>query len=142
MYSKEHPEKKAHVLIVEDDKAQSIVMQDALQAKYKVTLCPDAAGALRQLYLDDVDVILLDMSLRSGNMTGYQFLDYLKLLGKFEKTKVIAVTGKSLEDMESNSSYPKLDNYLQKPVTKEGVIAAIEKALLLRTGENENNEES
>ena len=137
MYSKDHPEKKAHILIVEDDQAQSVIMQDALHYKYDITLCPDAAEALRQLYTNDVDVILLDMTLRSSKMTGYQFLDYLKLLGKFDKTKVIAITGKSPEDMESNSSYIKLDNYLQKPVTKSGVIAAIEKALLLRTGENE-----
>lgn len=137
MYSKDHPEKKAHILIVEDDKAQSIIMKDALQDTYEITLCPDAAGALRELYMKDVDVILLDMTLKSSNMTGYQFLDYLKLLGKFEKTKVIAITGKSLETMEENSSFPKLDNYLQKPVTKKDVIAAIEKALLLRTGENE-----
>jgi DNA-binding NtrC family response regulator len=140
MYSKDHPEKKAHVLIVEDDQAQAIIMQDALHDKYDVTLCPDAAEALRQLYMNDVDVILLDMTLRSSKMTGYQFLDYLKMLGKFEKTKVIAITGKSPEDMESNSSYEKLDNYLQKPVTKDGVIAAIEKALLLRTGENEKTD--
>lgn len=137
MYSKDHPEKKAHILIVEDDQAQAIIMQDALHNKYDVTICPDAAGALRELYMKDVDVILLDMTLRSSSMTGYQFLDYLKMLGKFDKTKVIAITGKSLETMEGNSSFPKLDNYLQKPVTKDNVIAAIERALLLRTGENE-----
>jgi CheY-like chemotaxis protein len=139
MYASDHPENKAHVLIVEDDEAQLLVMQDALQDKYDVTLCPDAAEALRQLYTIDVDIILLDISLKSTTMTGYQFLDYLKMLGKFDKTKVIAITGQSLDQMEANSSYFKLDNYLQKPVTKKDVIAAIEKALLLRTGENEKN---
>jgi CheY-like chemotaxis protein len=135
MYSKELPDIKANILLVEDDESDAFAVKSVLESKYTVHLAVDSAEALRQMYLHPIDVIMLDINLGDKSLSGFQLIDYIRMLGKFDKVKIIAMTGKSLSTMEENTSFVKFDSYLYKPITKEGIVKAIEDALLLRTGE-------
>ncbi len=142
MYSKDLPDIKANVLLVEDNEADSFAVCSIIQHKFTVYRAADSAQALRILYLHPIDVIMLDINLGDKSLSGFQLIDYIRMLGKFDKVKIIAMTGKSLENMEENTSFKKFDSYLYKPITKIGIIKAIEEALLLRTGEpNADNED-
>lgn len=142
MYSKDLPDIKANILLVEDNKADAFAVCSVLEHKYTVLLAEDSAEALRQMYLHPVDVIMLDINLGDTSLSGFQLIDYIRMLAKFDKVKIIAMTGSSLAAMQENSSFLKFDSYLYKPITKEGIIIAIEKALLLRTGEPDDDKET
>ncbi|MES2765657.1 MAG: response regulator [Bacteroidota bacterium] len=141
MYSKDLPDIKANILLVEDDEADSFAVCSILEHKYTVHRAVDSAEALRLLYLHAIDVIMLDINLGDKSLSGFQLIDYIRMLGKFDKVKIIAMTGKSIENMEANASFIKFDSYLYKPITKAGIIKSIEEALLLRTGEPDENHE-
>lgn len=142
MYSKDLPDIKANILLVEDDETDAFAVKSVLEHKYSVFLAVDSAEALRQLYLHPIDVIMLDINLGDKSLSGFQLIDYVRMLGKFDKVKIIAMTGRSLATMQENSSFVKFDSYLYKPITKEGIIKAIEDALLLRTGEPDKKDEN
>ena len=141
MYSKDLPDIKANILLVEDDETDAFAVCSILESKYTIHLAVDSAEALRQMYLHPIDVIMLDINLGDQSLSGFQLIDYIRMLGKFDKVKIIAMTGKALSTMKENSSFTKFDAYLYKPITKEGIIMAIEEALLLRTGEPEPDQD-
>ncbi len=142
MYSKDLPDIQANILLVEDNEADAFVVRSILEHKYTIHHASDSAEALRSMYLHAIDVIMLDINLGDKSLNGFQLIDYIRMLGKFDKVKIIAMTGRSLATMEENTSFTKFDSYLYKPITKVGIINSIEEALLLRTGEpDEQNED-
>jgi DNA-binding response OmpR family regulator len=122
-------EVKATILLVEDDKRDARAVESILENNYSIILAHDSAEAIRQLYLEKIDLIMLDINLGDKSLSGFQLIDYLKMQHRFDHVKVIALTGRSAENMQLNSSFKKFDDYLYKPITKESVIAAIERTL-------------
>ncbi|HYF04052.1 MAG TPA: response regulator [Patescibacteria group bacterium] len=125
---------KAHILLVEDNETDAFAIKSILEEDYTIYMARDSAEAIRQLYLAPINVIMLDINLGDKSLSGFQLIDYLKMQGRFDNVKVIAITGRSLESMQQNASFTKFDAYLYKPISKPKIIEAIEAALLLRPG--------
>ncbi|MES2766773.1 MAG: response regulator [Bacteroidota bacterium] len=117
------------ILLVEDDEDYAFSLTHALEATYRLDHSKTEAEALRLLYIENYDVLLLDLNLSTGYLSGFQFLDYLSRLERFKNLIIIGISGMSLDDIHSNPSFKKLNAFLIKPVTRDNLIATIHSCL-------------
>lgn len=109
------------VLVVDDEAALAELYAEWLREHYDVTAVSSGEDALDAL-TPDVDVILLDR-----NMPGLSGDDVLVTLrNRGFHCRVVLVTGDSLELDIVDLGF---DDYLQKPVEPDDLVAAVERLL-------------
>ena len=113
------PQKTLRILLVEDDENYAYSVIHSLEKIYTIDHTKTEAEALRMLYIESYDLLLLDLNLTTGYLSGFQFLDYLSRLERFKELIIIGVSGMSIDDIYGNSSFNKLHAFLVKPVSKE-----------------------
>ncbi len=121
--------KSRRLLLVEDNENYAFTLTHALETCCHVDHCMTETEALRKLYIETYDVMLLDLTLETGYLSGFRFLDYLKRLPRFQNLVIIGLSGMSLDDVHSNSSFDKLTAFLTKPVTANDLIETIERCM-------------
>jgi CheY-like chemotaxis protein len=123
------PRKPLRILLVEDDADYAYSVIHLLEKTYTLNHTATEAEALRMLYIEHYDLLLLDLNLSTGYLSGFQFLDYLNRLERFKELIIIGISGMSIDDIHSNPSFKKLNAFLIKPVTKDLLITTIEKCV-------------
>ncbi len=119
--------KSLHVLLVEDNDDYAYALTRTLNAHYRIDHASTETEALRMLYIDDYDVLLLDLTLAMGYLSGFRLLDYIKHQPRFQNLKIIALSGMATEDVRSNPSFEKLSAFLTKPVSVTALVETIER---------------
>lgn len=127
--AKPSTQQSLRILLVEDDEDYAFSLTHALEATYRLDHSKTEVEALRLLYIENYDVMLLDLNLSSGYLSGFQFLDYLGRLERFKNLIIIGISGMSAEDIHSNPSFKKLDAFLLKPVTRDNLITKIQECV-------------
>ncbi len=109
-----HGEKKARILIVDDEKMNLKVLADLLKHEHSVILARSGAQALKHAFGDNPpDLILLDVMM--PEMGGYEVIKYLKDHDRANAIPVIFVTAlDSMEDEELGLKLGAVD-YITKP---------------------------
>ncbi len=124
------------VLVVEDDKSSSRLMQIVLgEAGFEVKFSPNGAHALKLLDSEHIDLIVLDLMM--PEMDGYEFMNTIRSNGV--DTPIIVVTAKLLSEDKYQAFIDGADDFLTKPVDLQELIYRI-KALLKRS--NSANEQT
>lgn len=112
----------AHLLVVEDDRRIVEFLERGLRAHgYRVTSCPDAASALREGARDDVDLIVLDLTLPDGD--GLEVLAALR--GQGVVTPVLVLTARGGADAAVTGLDAGADDYLSKPFRFDELVARV-----------------
>lgn len=116
-----------NILVVEDDKFISKAFKDSLtRAGFVVKNAYDGEEALKMIYSDQPDIILLDLLMPKKD--GFAVLGKIRNDEKIKNIPVIIVT--NVEDKESikRANELKADEYLLKAnITTEEVTAKIKK---------------
>jgi signal transduction histidine kinase len=118
----------ATLLIVEDDPIQALLLKHALeQEPYRTIFAADGPAALTMMRDDQPDLVLCDWIM--PGMSGIEVCKKIKSNPDFASTIFILLTGKSsLEDqvfgLESGA-----DDFLNKPVEKNQLLARIHAGL-------------
>ncbi len=122
------------VLLVEDnnDYAFSVVQQ--LSKYFQIDHADTETAALRNLYTESYDVLLLDLTLDTGHLSGFRFLEYIKRLDRFKNLVIIGLSGMALDDIVSDKSFSKLAAFLTKPASVEHLVQTIENCILQSKG--------
>jgi putative two-component system response regulator len=128
-----HPHANKQVLWVDDDPSQLEVGQIILErAGYRFLTAQDGQEALRIVAETQVDLILLDYSLR--DMTGKEVFDLLVLQQDAARTTripVVMLTGRQASLAEQRSLFTRgLAAYLLKPFSDHELLNIIENVLL------------
>jgi DNA-binding response OmpR family regulator len=118
--------KQAHILVVDDVKTSTTVMDIALtRAKFRVTVKNSPIQALSWLRLTDDPPDLIITDLNMPEMSGATFVRRLKQIPKTARTPVIMLTAHSRQDLVVDSLEAGVDDYLIKPISNYDLIARV-----------------
>ncbi|MCB1171333.1 MAG: response regulator [Leptospiraceae bacterium] len=107
------------VLIVEDDRINSLVLQKFLQAGFTYDAAYSGHQALEYLGRKKYDLVLMDINLGDPAMDGVQVLKEYQKLAPNQKTPSIAVTAYAMVGDRERLLDQGFHDYLTKPVDRE-----------------------
>lgn len=124
-----HEAEKERILLVEDETAMRIALQDALEAEgYRVMTATDGRTGLERAVKEKPALILLDVMLPKLN--GYQLCAELRRHSNMVPVLMMTAKGRVPERVEGLDAGA--DDYLVKPFSTEELLARM-RALLRRT---------
>ena len=127
---------KAHILIVEDDKAILNGLCDVLVFNgYSVEAAEDGAAGLKMVLEHQFDLVLLDVMLPT--MDGFSICAEVRKLKPTQP--IIMITAKGAEDDIVTGFKAGADDYVPKPFSLRELIVRVE-AVLRRSGKNLGDE--
>lgn len=126
---------KAHILVVEDEADFVAYLREVLEtAGYRVSAAFDGAEALEIVYRDPPDLVTLDISM--PRKTGVLFYRQMKAEVRLRDIPVVVITGLRTGNRYAapfierffefdNPPLPRVDAYLDKPVSKADLLATV-----------------
>jgi DNA-binding response OmpR family regulator len=134
------------ILIIEDDADLVAAMKRILESKgYRVNVAYDPEEGNDKLKLEVPDLIILDVMFGSkGESKGFDFAQTLRTNRKFASVPVLMLTAINTEkpsfrfSPETDGAFLPVDSFLDKPVSSEDLLAAVEELLAKKTSKWEN----
>jgi two-component system cell cycle response regulator len=127
---------KAHILLVEDNKAQAAIIKDYLEKNgYRVSTVEDGMSAFKAAKTSNVDIILLDRIL--PDIDGSDVCRWLKLDQSTRDIPVIMLTEKGAMTDKVSGLEAGADDYLPKPFDEAELNARIYVRLRNKTHQDE-----
>ena len=117
------------LLLVEDDEINQLTIKKGIEKEYKVLVADSAAGAIKILESNKVDLILMDISIR-GELNGLEFTKELKNADKYKHIPVIVVSAHASESDITNSVNAGSNDFLSKPFSMQELLEKIKKNLI------------
>lgn len=125
-----------HILLVEDEKDQRMIIQSILQSQeYQVTAVETAEEAVKVVDSESIDIIISDWQL--PGMNGEALLNYT--LTSAPDCGFILITAHSDASHAINMIRAGADDYLPKPFDKRSLLFTVKKLIYTKSLENENN---
>ena len=121
-------DKKISILAIDDDATQLSLFRSVLHPKYDVWTVNSASSAIKFMNSNDVDVILLDISM--PNITGFDFLTDIRKIPSYMGVPIIIVSGNIGPEFFAEARKSSAFDVLGKPVDPERLIEVIEKSYL------------
>jgi len=129
-------EKKAKILLVEDDSSLGLIIKDNLEENgYEVIYSPDGEFGWQLFMRHNIDICLLDVMLpkKDGMALAAQ------IRKKNDKVPILFLTAKSMEDDRIAGFKAGGDDYITKPFNMEELLLRIE--VFLKHTQKEEDEE-
>ena len=117
------PNKKKHILVVDDDRNMLKLLKNALEEKYEVTATLNGLLVEKILATKPIDLIILDYEMPI--MTGADVYRKLKENEDYARIPVCFLTGVSERSKVEEIMSLKPNGYLLKPIDMEMLMAAI-----------------
>ncbi|GAA4320310.1 response regulator transcription factor [Compostibacter hankyongensis] len=116
-------EKKAHILLAEDDLNLGFVVKDNLsEAGYETVHCLDGETAWRQFQKKSFDLVLLDVMMPAKD--GFTLAQQIRQ--RNEMIPVLFLTAKSMEEDRVTGFLNGADDYITKPFSMQELLLRIE----------------
>jgi DNA-binding NtrC family response regulator len=129
--------RKAHLLLVDDDPNTLASLARAFRlAGHDATVCDNAARAVELIRTESFDLIFSDVVM--PGKSGLELLEDLKAAGV--KTPVILISGQANIEMAVRATKLGALDFLEKPLSTDKLLVALENALRLSRLEEENRE--
>lgn len=132
---------KRTILVADDEEANRDLLSGLLEgAGYDVVCVPDGLAALRAVRENRIDLVLLDVMM--PGKTGYSACVSLKSQPETRLIPVVLVTGLTGSDERVHGAMCGADDFLNKPVFKQELLARVQSLLRIKefTDELENSE--
>ena len=120
---------KPIILIVDDIHINCELLIFFLKEIAHLDVAYEGESAIQKAAMNNYDVILLDISLGRG-LDGFDVLNEIRKQEHNRDIPIIAVTGSATEFDKSEFLEKGFTEFLAKPVSKNDLLAAIEKVLL------------
>jgi DNA-binding response OmpR family regulator len=128
----------AKILIVDDDQDIVESLKVVLEDKgYKVVSAPDGSKGLKAVERENPDLIILDVMMESGDK-GFDVAREIKENKKSAAIPILMLTaieektGVSFKNEAGNENWLPVDDYAEKPIKPDDLIARVEKLLKKR----------
>lgn len=122
--------KSQRILVVEDDFVNVFIMKQILDNVFDTRYAKSGQEVMELIRAVDFNLILMDINLTEDSPNGVEIMKTLRSLPKYSKTGIFAVTGYHQVDEREKFLNEGFDNFFTKPVQREELILAIEKALI------------
>lgn len=119
---------RKNILIVEDDGINQLYVKSILEKKYNPFSAYTALAALPILDSAQIDLILMDISLKGG-MTGLELTKKLTNDEHYSHIPIIAVSGYAFPEDKKRTLEAGCIDYLAKPFEVSDLLKTIEKYL-------------
>mgnify|MGYP002641883783 CR=1 FL=1 len=118
------------LFIIDDEPDYCSDLALLLSSRFEVSMAHDGGGALEHFQKNMPDIILLDVNLGEGNMSGLEILEHIRAMGS--APPVIMLSGN--QDLETVIQAIKVGafHYVSKPADFPQLMNLIEKALSSR----------
>jgi len=117
---------KARILVIDDeDIVRTSCSRTLVPEGYEVALAKNGVEGIRMLGESKFDVVLTD--LKMPDMDGIEVLRKIK--EQWPETEVIIITGYQTVDTAVKSIKLGANDYIEKPFTPDGLLAAVTNAL-------------
>ena len=130
----ESREQEKHIMLVDDDTLFLQAMQNWLGVRYKVTATKSGMQAITYIANNRPDLILLDYDMPITS--GPQVLEMIRSEPKSADIPVIFLTGRNDRESVMKVMQLKPDGYLLKSMTKENIVASVDKFFETKKWEN------
>lgn len=115
-------ERKACVLLVEDDKALRRYLEVTLQrAEYKVVTAGDGLEAMKLALSAAIDLVITDEMM--PNLSGHELCRFLRNSPKLSHIPIIVLSGMERKDVSSEAGLA--DAFLAKPIAADKLIECV-----------------
>ena len=119
---------KNKVLIIEDDPASLMLIEDLLQAKnYDVLSTAFPNKALEEIHNFIPDIIITDINL--PQMSGFELQKQVKNIPKFKQTPIIALTAIAIQKENKDSLKDDFSYHLTKPLCIKTLLSTLQNFL-------------
>ena len=117
---KEQANKYGHILVVEDDHIDILVVKALLEKHFNLQIVQNGPDALKALEETNFDIVLADINLGDKNMDGVKLMKTIRENKNYDHIKVFAVTAY----YENRNFFMEqgFDELLTKPVIKEEIL--------------------
>ena len=123
-YEREDTFRRKHILVVDDDSEQLLLIKEQLSDFYDVTLVKSGQAAIKFLAKQIPDLILLDYLMPEED--GPQFLHRMREIEQFAEIPVVFLTGMTEKNAILHTLVElKPQGYVIKPVKKSELVAKI-----------------
>jgi two-component system chemotaxis sensor kinase CheA len=114
------------VLLVDDDVRNTFALKTFLQHKeMQILIAHDGVEALTLLDINpDVDIVLMDIMM--PEMDGYEAMRKIRVIPKFKKLPIIALTAKAMKDDKNKCIDAGASDYLTKPIDMEKLVSVMQ----------------
>lgn len=131
--------KKAHILVVDDNKSILSAIELLLRGKCaKIRTLPSPKLLLSELTTEDYDVLLLDMNFVSGINTGNEGIYWLQRVLEIKPSiSVVMITAYGDVELAVKAVRMGATDFVLKPWENEKLLATIESAYKLSSSKNE-----
>jgi CheY-like chemotaxis protein len=126
------PEVRGHVLYIEDDEVNRLLMQTYFNWRPQValTLACDGSAGLAAARADAPDLILLDM--RLPDMSGLEVLHALRSQPGLRDTPCLVISADAMPEEISAALAAGANGYLTKPLSPSDLLSALDANLPVR----------
>lgn len=119
------------ILYVEDNPNNMRLVRKMLEIEgYKIFGAQDGYTGIEAALYYQPDVILMDIDL--PDMDGMEVTARLRAMPQFANTPIIALTASAMDGDRERFTRGGCDGYVAKPITRNELINAIQRCLLLR----------
>lgn len=118
------------ILVVEDDFVNVFIMKQILDNVFDTRYAKNGQEVMEQIRANDFQLILMDINLTEDSPNGVEIMKTLRTLPRYRNVGIFAVTGYHQVHEKEKFLNEGFDNFFTKPVQKEEILEAIEKALL------------
>ncbi len=132
--SGETRKQEKHIMLVDDDTLFLQAMQNWLGTKYKITATKSGMQAITYIAGNRPDLILLDYDMPIT--PGPQVLEMIRSEPNSASIPVIFLTGRNDRESVERVMQLKPDGYLLKSMTKEAILASVDKFFETKKWEN------
>jgi CheY-like chemotaxis protein len=123
----------ATILVVDDYSTSQRLLSFILrQSNHTVVTAIHGLGALEQLAVSPVDLVITDLSM--PEMDGLTLLQELRADARFQGLPVIILTGSAYEQDNTRARAAGATTFLTKPVESEELIATVNRLLAQNQG--------
>ena len=115
----------AHVLIVDDEESERLLVRTILEeAGYELSFANSGEEAMKLYLRHSIDVVVTDIRMPHGD--GIELIAALK--GLDDNVSIVAISGEERRRLDAAQGRGARVT-LSKPITREGLLAAVAKAV-------------
>lgn len=117
------PVEKKHILVVDDNPANLLLTNNALESLYRISCVKSGDECLELMKKDPADLILMDVGMPS--MNGYQCCQQLRADPLFDKLPIVFLTCHTNPDDELKGMEAGGTEYITRPCNIQLIIDRI-----------------
>jgi two-component system chemotaxis response regulator CheY len=121
--------KKYKVLVVDDEEKICFLVKTFLElsSSFKVVTASDTVEANIKLNNEEFDILIIDNKLK--NRTGLEFISMLKSSLKYNKLKIILMSGQLTQEDVKLALALKVKDIIVKPFGRKSLVSKIQEVL-------------